>query len=303
MRTSFEQGAPKSLHIVAVKRGKKPTRAALSSLLTLLLVVVLPACGGGGDLILATTTSTQDTGLLDVLIPMFEGQSGYRVKTIAVGSGQALAIGERGEADVLLTHAPEAEEAFMAAGHGANRRLVMHNDFIIVGPAADPAGIRGLAAAAEAFRRIAERGSRFLSRGDDSGTHKKELELWEEVDIDPSGRGWYLETGIGMGQTLFIAFDKQGYTLSDRATYLAFRPRIDLAVLVEGDPDLRNVYHVIQVNPQKHASVNVKGAQAFVEFMVSSQVQKIIGEFGVREYGQPLFIPDAHLGTAPASAY
>jgi tungstate transport system substrate-binding protein len=277
--------------------------AILLALLILLVLAVLPACGGGGDLILATTTSTQDTGLLDVLISMFEGQSGYRVKTIAVGSGQALAIGERGEADVLLTHAPEAEEAFMAAGHGANRRLVMHNDFIIVGPAADPAGIRGLAAAAEAFRRIAERGSRFLSRGDDSGTHKRELELWEEVDIDPSGRGWYLETGIGMGQTLFIAFDKQGYTLSDRGTYLAFRQRIDLEVLVEGDPDLLNIYHVIQVDPRKHASVNAEGARAFVEFVVSPQVQEVIGGFGVREYGRPVFIPDAHLETAPASAY
>lgn len=278
-------------------------RAALPTLLIVLVLVVLAACGGGGDLILATTTSTQDTGLLDVLIPMFEEQSGYRVKTIAVGSGQALAIGERGEADVLLAHAPQAEEAFMAAGHGANRRLVMHNDFVIVGPAADPAGIRGLAAAAEAFRRIAEHGSRFLSRDDDSGTHKKELELWEEVDIDPSGRGWYLETGIGMGQTLFIAFDKQGYTLSDRGTYLAFRQRIDLEVLVEGDPALLNVYHVIQVNPQKHAGVNAEGARAFVEFVVSPQVQEVIGGFGVREYGRPVFIPDARLETAPASAY
>jgi tungstate transport system substrate-binding protein len=261
------------------------------------------ACGGGSDLILATTTSTQDSGLLDVLIPLFEEQRGYRVKTIAVGSGQALAVGEKGEADVLLVHAPKAEEAFMAAGHGINRRLVMHNDFIIVGPAADPAGIRGLVSAAAAFRRIAERGSRFLSRDDDSGTHQKEQQFWKEAGIDPQGRPWYLESGIGMGQTLYISFDKQGYTLSDRGTYLAFRQQIDLNILVEGDPNLLNVYHVLQVNPKQHGNVNAAAARVFVEFMVSPQVQAIIGSFGVEEFGEPLFIPDAHLeGRTPGGS-
>jgi tungstate transport system substrate-binding protein len=184
------------------------------------------ACGGAGDeLILATTTSTEDSGLLDVLVPLFEERTGHAVKTIAVGSGAALRLGEEGEADVILAHSPDAEEEFMASGHGANRRLVMHNDFVIVGPAGDPAGIRGLDDAAEAFRRIAAAGAAFLSRGDESGTNTKELKIWGSAGVNPSGR-WYQETGTGMGPTLLVADEKGGYTLSDRGTYLAQRDNL-----------------------------------------------------------------------------
>ena len=249
------------------------------------------ACGGSNEVILATTTSTQDSGLLDVLIPAFEKANGYRVKTIAVGSGQGLAMGERGEADVILAHSPAAEEEFMAAGHGVDRRLVMHNDFVIVGPPDGPAGIKGLVAV-EALSRIARSRSSFLSRGDRSGTNALELKLWKQADITPSG-SWYQETGQGMGQTLLIANQKRAYTLSDRGTYLAQRGNLDLTILTEGDPDLLNVYHVIIVNHEKSSRINEKGARAFAEFITSPEVQEQIRNFGVDKYGQPLFVPDA----------
>lgn len=259
------------------------------------------ACEQGADeLILATTTSTQDSGLLDELVPLFERQTGYDVKTIAVGSGAALRLGEEGEVDVILAHSPEAEEAFVAAGHGVNRRLVMHNDFVIVGPADDPAGLRGLEDAAEAMGRIAASESPFLSRGDESGTHAKELEMWGSAGLMPSG-GWYQETGTGMGQTLLVASDKQGYTLSDRATYLTLRESLALDVLVEGDPALFNVYHVMQVNREKSDRVNAEAAAAFVAFITSPEVQETIGHFGVDRFGQPLFVPDAHLESIPGA--
>ena len=264
-----------------------------------LLLTLAVACGGGGkELILATTTSTQDSGLLDVLVPMFEERTEYQVKTIAVGSGAALRLGEEGEADVILAHSPDAEEEFMAANHGANRRLVMHNDFIIVGPAGDPAGIRGLDDAAEAFRRIASSGAIFLSRGDESGTHTKELKVWESAGLEPSG-GWYQETGTGMGPTLLVADEKRGYTLSDRGTFLAQRDAVALEVLLEGDPALFNVYHVMQVNPEKSRRINAEGAAAFAEFITSDEVQKVIHDYGAQEYGQPLFVPDAYLESTP----
>lgn len=252
----------------------------------------ISACATKKDVILATTTSTEDTGLLDVLIPMFEEKTGYRVKTVAVGTGQALEMGRRGEADVLLVHAPKSEEQVVAEGHAINRKLVMHNDFVVCGPEADPAGIRGEISAAQAFKKIAESNSVFVSRGDDSGTHKKELEIWKEAGITPGGR-WYQESGSGMGQTLNIASEKGAYVLSDRATFLSLKKNLALVILVEGDRSLLNIYHVMQVNPEKHPKVNAKGGKAFVEFMVSEEVQKVIGEFGVKEYGEPLFFPDS----------
>ena len=242
--------------------------------------------------ILATTTSTQDSGLLDDLIPLFEKQTGYVVKTIAVGSGQAIAMGKRGEADVLLVHSPEAEQALVTEGSGVNRRIVMHNDFVLVGPASDPARLSKLTAA-QAFQRIATSKSLFLSRGDHSGTHAQELKLWKAAGIVVEGQPWYQQTGQGMGQTLAIAAEKRAYTLSDRGTYLALRKKIGLPILQEGDPSLRNVYHVIEVNPARFPKVNVAGSRAFADFMVSKAVQGRIQEFGIALYGSPLFFPDA----------
>ena len=244
------------------------------------------------DIILATTTSTQDSGLLDVLIPAFEAVSGYSVKTVAVGTGQALAMGEEGNADVLLVHAPASEVTFMENGFGSDRRLVMHNDFILVGPSADPAGVKGLGAL-EAMKAIAATGATFVSRGDDSGTHKKELDLWKKAGVDPAGQAWYLESGQGMGATLTIASEKAAYTLTDRATYLANKDNLQLVIPSEGDPTLLNVYHVIAVNAEKWPAVNLDGAAAFADFLVSAAGQALIGSFGVEEFGQPLFIPDA----------
>jgi tungstate transport system substrate-binding protein len=262
----------------------------------LLVLLLAAACGpakpANPDLILATTTSTQDSGLLDVLVPMFEEQTGYKVKTVAVGTGQALAMGQEGNADVLLVHAPASEKEFMAGGFGAERSLVMHNDFILAGPADDPAGIRGLTGAVEALQKIAASIGVFVSRGDDSGTHKMELSLWDKAGGKPAGEA-YLETGQGMGATLTIASEKAAYTLTDRATYLANRENLQLEVLVEGDPVLLNIYHVITVNPQKWPSANAEGASAFARFMTDQATQQVIGEFGVDQYGQPLFFPDA----------
>jgi ABC-type tungstate transport system, permease component len=245
------------------------------------------------NIILATTTSTQDTGLLDVLIPIFEKETGYFVKTIAVGSGQAMAMGQKGEADVLLVHSPDAEKKFIADGFGVNRQLVMHNDFIIVGPAADPAKIKGTKSSAEALKLIANANALFVSRGDNSGTHAKEKTLWKKADITPVGQKWYQETGLGMGQTLNVAAEKKGYTLADRGTYLSLKKNLGLDILVEGDSALLNIYHVIEVNVDKWPKVNVAGAKAFADFMVSKNTQKIIKTFGIDKFGSPLFFPDA----------
>jgi tungstate transport system substrate-binding protein len=214
------------------------------------------------------------------------------VKVIAVGTGQALAMGERGDADALLVHAPSSELVLIDSGAAINRQLVMHNDFIIVGPEDDPAGIQGMTAA-DALGAIYYTGATFVSRGDDSGTNKAELALWEDAGVDPAGQGWYEESGQGMGATLQITNQKDAYTLTDRGTYLAQSENLDLVVLVEGDPVLFNVYHVMQVNPEKFDLVNGPGGAAFVEFMVSDATQAIIKDFGVDKYGQPLFIPDA----------
>jgi len=274
------------------------------STLTLIIVaaVLLVSCSsqdegneenaGAEEVILATTTSTQDSGLLDVLEPLFEEQSGYNLKIIAVGTGKALNMGREGNADVLLVHAPASEQELVDEGIGVNYRLVMHNDFVIVGPGSDPAAIGGMYDASAALAKIATVETLFISRGDDSGTNKKELILWDEAGIIPEGQ-WYQETGEGMGQTLTQASEKSAYTLTDRATYLNLRPNLNLVIMVEGDPSLKNIYHVMQVNPEKFPLVNGPGSEAFVEFMVSPQTQQIIGEYGADEFGQPLFFPDA----------
>jgi len=258
------------------------------------LVMILAGCAGPQtrEIILATTTSTYDSGLLDVLIPVFEAESGYVVKTVAVGTGKALAMGREGNADLLLVHAPAAEEEFMAGGYGSRRDLVMHNDFVLLGPPDDPAGVGESTSPDEAMARIAEGGFAFLSRGDDSGTYKKERALWEQAGITPGGE-WYLESGQGMGATLRIASEKQAYTLSDRATYLALRDELDLEIVFAGTPSLLNIYHVILVNPERWPRVNQAGAQALADFLLSPEGQSLIGEFGVDRFGEPLFTPDA----------
>jgi tungstate transport system substrate-binding protein len=243
--------------------------------------------------ILATTTSTQDSGLLDVLLPIFEKQTGYFVKTIAVGSGQAMAMGQKGEADVLLVHSPAAEEKFIADSFGINRKLVMHNDYIIVGPADDPAKIKGMKSTPESFRKIASAAGLFLSRGDNSGTNAKEKEVWKAAGINPEGQKWYQQTGLGMGQTLNVANEKDGYTLADRGTYLSLKKNLKLDILMEGDAILLNIYHVIEVNPTKWPKVNVAGAKAFSDFMVAKATQDVIKTYGVEKFGAALFFPDA----------
>ena len=246
-------------------------------------------------ILLATTTSTQDSGLLDALLPVFEKETGYLVKTISVGSGQAIAMGRRGEADVLVVHSPADEQKLVDDGFTASRRLLMHNDFVLVGPPADPAKIRGLKTTKEAVKKIADAGAPFVSRGDGSGTHAKERSIWKAAGLSPEGQRWYLQTGLGMGETLNVASEKGGYTLADRGTLLA-RSKVralGLDVLVEGEPLLLNVYHVIEVSPAKWPKVNVAGAKAFADFLVSPRGQELIGRFGVEKLGAPLFTPDA----------
>ncbi len=261
-------------------------------------VVLLPALGtsrahaGSTTVIFATATSAQDTGLLDALVPLFEKRTGYTVKTLAVGTGQALAMGVRGEADVVLTHFPELEQKYVAEGSLRNRRSVMSNDFILVGPPADPAGIKGMLSASQALKKIAERQARFVSRADGSGTHEKELALWKAAGFTPKGK-WYIESGQGQGATLTLASEKGAYALTDRGTYLAFQKRVQLPILLERDPRLRNIYHVLEVNPARHPKANAGGGKAFADFLVSPKAQAIIKTFGVEKYGQPLFVPGA----------
>lgn len=240
--------------------------------------------------ILATTTSTQDSGLLDLLVPLFQIQTSYVVKTIAVGTGQALAMGRRGDADVLLAHAPEEEEKFMAAGHGIKRQPFMYNDFVLIGPTSDPAKIAKAKSAAEALRQIAASKTLFLSRGDNSGTHTLEKRLWMRAGLQP-GERWYQQSGQGMGQTLIIASEKNAYTLTDRATYLKLKRRIELMILLEGEPELLNTYSLLQVNPLRSPKINRAGAQAFVDFMLAPETLNLIGTFGLKQYGEPLFHP------------
>jgi tungstate transport system substrate-binding protein len=264
------------------------------------MLLILSACGNSDpsekseakaaptEMILATTTSTQDSGLLDVLIPMFEKENNVKVKTIAVGTGQALEMGTKGEADALLVHAPAAEKAVVDAGDAINYKRVMYNDFILVGPKENPAGVSG-DDINSAFKKLSERQATFVSRGDDSGTHKKELGIWAAASIKPAGE-WYVSTGQGMGQTLQVAAEKKGYVLTDRATWLAQEKNLDtLQIVFEGGKDLMNIYHVMQVNPEKHDKINSKDAEKFVEFMVDAKTQDVIEEFGKKEYGQSLF--------------
>ena len=244
------------------------------------------------EVIFATTTSVQDTGLLDVIVPMFEKTSGYRVKAIAVGTGQALAMAARGEADVVLAHAPDTEKKYITDGSLTNRRLMMHNWFLLAGPPSDPVKIKGTTKAIDALKKIAEAKATFVSRGDDSGTHKLEMKLWEKVGLKPSGE-WYLQAGQGMGKTLGIAGEKQAYVISDRATYLAFQKTTGLVVLVEGDPAFLNIYHVMEVNTEKFPKVNAAGGKAFADFLLSTSVQDILKTFGKEKFGEALFSPDA----------
>ncbi len=246
-------------------------RLALFISLCIILTMLAAGCAPAnkGTLILATTTSTQDSGLLDVLVPLFEKQSGYTVQTVAVGTGEALKMGEEGNADVLLVHAPSSEVTYMDGGNGKDRMLVMHNDFIFVGPEADPAGIKGLAPA-DALKAIYNSAAPFVTRADDSGTYKKEVALWKTAGVEPKGAPWYIETGQGMGASLTVASEKSAYILTDRATYLANQANLQLALLVEGDNSLLNVYHVITVNPDKWPKINYQGALAFAKFMTSA---------------------------------
>jgi tungstate transport system substrate-binding protein len=262
-----------------------------------------------GRLVLATTTSTYDSGLLDAILPDFESQYNAEVEVIAVGTGQAIELGENGDADVILVHARSREDAFVDEGYGVNRQDVMYNDFVIVGPAADPAGIAGMTDVAAALTQIAETESPFISRGDDSGTHTKEQGLWQATSVPltesaslsggdktfvrPEGE-WYQSVGQGMGATLTVANEQLAYTMSDRATYLARKQEgLDLEILVEGDSRLFNPYGVIAVNPELHPSVNFAGAQAFIDWLTSVETQEVISQYGVDTFGQPLFVPDS----------
>jgi len=264
-------------------------RKAIGTALALWLVaVLLPA--ESGRLRLATTTSTANSGLLAELIPAVEDRTGLKVDVIAVGTGQALKLGETGDVDLVLVHARASEDAFVAAGHGVDRRDVMHNDFIILGPSRDPAGVRDMGNAAEALKAIANRRESFISRGDDSGTHKKEKALWKQAGLSPKGR-WYRDVGQGMGAVITMSDDMQAYTLADRGTYLSMKSKIALEVLVEGDPKLFNPYGIIAVNPAKHPHVNYNGAMRFIAWITSPEGQNIIG--AVQREGQVLFYPDA----------
>jgi tungstate transport system substrate-binding protein len=272
------------------------TRRAIFVLAAVLVLAAhIPVRAGGAaqtSIILATTTSTQDSGLLDVLVPRFEKESGIAVKVIAVGSGAALRMAARGDADVVLVHAPTAERPYVEAGDLVDGRAVMHNDFVIVGPSDDPAGIRSLTSISDVMRALAARGT-FVSRGDDSGTHSQELALWAAARIDPRSLDRREETGQGMGATLNVADQRRAYTLTDRGTYLSLRRRLMLAILFQGDASLRNVYHVYAVNPAKNARVQHGSARSFIDFLVSRPIQQAIAAFKRDDYGESLFFPDA----------
>jgi tungstate transport system substrate-binding protein len=288
--------------VKALKSGEQMSKRVLITLsLTITIVALVAAAvlaGGCGTsepttLVLGTTTSTQDSGLLDVLLPAFEKQYNVKVKAIAVGTGEALKMGEKGDADVLMVHSKASEEEFVKNGFGLERVQVAYNDFIIVGPAADPAGIKGDKSAADAFKKIAAGGATFVSRADDSGTNKAELALWKAAGVNPKGQPWYLETGQGMGETLTITDQKQGYTLSDRATFVTRKGTLNLVVLAEGDKALFNQYGVIVVNPAKHPNIklNTKGAEDFVEFLTSEKGQGLIDSY--KKNGVVLFHANA----------
>ena len=269
----------------------------LSCLFTLIVAFSFGSAANGADagnrnVILSTTTSTQDSGLLDMLVPLFEKESGYAVKTISVGTGQALVLGAKGDADVVLVHAPSLEKKYVAEGTLLNRRLVMYNDFVIIGPKDDPAKIRLAKGAMAALQAIANGKVNFVSRGDNSGTHTLERALWKAAGIDPKGP-WYIEAGQGMGATLGIANERNAYTISDRGTYLAFGRRVSLPILLERDRALLNIYSVLEVNSANGPRINSAGGKAFADFLVGPRAQKVIRDFGVEKFGQPLFVPVA----------
>lgn len=244
------------------------------------------------ELTLATTTSAQDSGLLGQLLPKFEAENGYKVKVKAVGSGLAMDMARKGEADVLLVHDPDNEKKLMGQGVGTNRRLVMHNDFVLVGPINDPARIRGMHSVTDAFKKIAEKNNLFVTRSDASGTDKREKAIWQKVNTDPHTLNYH-ETKSGMAEALAVASGKNGYVLTDRATYLSKKHDLNLEIVVEGDDQLLNMYHVIQVNPDRHPGINAEGAKLFADFLVSSSAQTIIGNFMRDRFGYSLFVPDA----------
>jgi tungstate transport system substrate-binding protein len=268
------------------------------SLLVCLIFIWLPGASIYGadsasrNVILSTTTSTQDSGLLDVLVPLFEKQTGYMVKTVSVGTGQALVLAAKGDADVALVHAPSLEKKYVADGKLLNRRLVMYNDFVIIGPKDDPAKVRAAKTSAGALKAIEQAKAAFVSRGDNSGTHTLEKSLWKSAGIEPKG-SWYIEAGQGMGATLGIANERNAYTITDRGTLLALRKRVSLPVLIEGDRALLNIYSVLEVNPANGPRINSAGGKAFADFMVAPQTQEAIKKFGVEKFGQPLFVPVA----------
>jgi tungstate transport system substrate-binding protein len=268
-----------------------------SFVVALLLVWVFSSGANGVEVsqrtvILSTTTSTQDSGLLDVLIPLFEKQTGYSVKTISVGTGQALALAAKGDADVALVHAPSLEKQYVADGKLLNRRLVMYNDFVIIGPKEDPAKARLAKNAIGALKAIDQAKASFVSRGDNSGTHTLEKALWKSAGIEPKS-AWYIETGQGMGATLGIANERNAYTITDRGTYLALAKRVGLPILIEGDKALLNIYSVMEVNLANGPRINSAGGKAFADFMVAPQTQNVIRSFGVEKFGQSLFVPVA----------
>ncbi len=254
---------------------------------------VKPAPEVKKELILATTTSTQDSGLLDYLLPVFEADTGIVAKVVAVGTGQAIKMGEDGEADVLLVHAKASEEEFVKAGHGVERFDVMYNDFILIGPK-DDASVKDASEQKilTALQYINDNKVKFVSRGDDSGTHKAELNLWKQLNIEPSG-DWYISAGKGMGAVIQMANEMKAYTYTDRATYLSMKDKIDLDIIVEGDKALFNQYGVIAVDPNKNDKINKEGAQAFVDWILSDKVQELIGQYGIDKYGEALFTPNA----------
>lgn len=243
-----------------------------------------------GKIILATTTSTQDSGLLDVILPDFTKKTGWSVDTIAVGTGEALKMGQNGEADVLLVHAKEKELAYMKAGYGVKRYDVMYNDFLVVGPTGQ---IKKNTDAATTFKTIYDKKYTFVSRGDDSGTNTKELSIWTKLGLTPTKNPNYISAGQGMGATLLMTDEKKGYTLSDRATWLATKSKTSMDIICEKDPMLMNYYGVIAVNPKINSKINAEGAKAFVDWILSDETQKLIGNFGVKEYGEILFHPNA----------
>lgn len=268
----------------------KSIKILLALLILSLIFVVENLCLASERIRMATTTSTDNSGLLEVILPPFEKMCVVTVDVIAVGTGKAIKLGESGNVDIILVHAPQAEEKFIAEGYGINRRKVMHNDFILLGPASDPAQTRGVKSASNAFKKIAQTSSIFISRGDDSGTHKKERGIWRKAGIIPQGR-WYLEAGQGMGTVLQMAHEKMAYTFSDRGTYLAYRSKIDLVIISEGDTTLYNPYGVIAVNPARYPHVNYIKAMALIGWLTSPECQRMIAQF--KKGGEVLFHPDA----------